>query len=312
ILSIHRAKGLEYPVVILPDLHRAKQGRQIPTVRYDWPSGTLGVKCGDVMNAGAAALGHLDREREREEWRRLLYVAVTRTRELLLLLGSAGARDESFLGLLLPDLASRARITRKKFVRPPFRPAPETASKKIPDWQPFIARWKVREGRGRPVERFTSPSKLEEAELVDRILFTSESPATPSRASEIGTACHRVLEHLDFAAPGIPHGTDPDAAEILRKFFKSAAFRELGRAEILARELPFVLPRGEQVVQGVIDVVYRIRGKTYAADYKTDTLLEPGKYRVIREIYSEAVRRVLKVDPGFKLIDLRQGRAVET
>ncbi|HEV3027268.1 MAG TPA: hypothetical protein VG457_06820, partial [Planctomycetota bacterium] len=78
------------------------------------------------------------------------------------------------------------------------------------------------------------------------------------------------------------------------------------------RELPFVLPRGEQVVQGVIDVVYRSGGKTYVADYKTDTLLEPDKYGVIREIYSEAVRRILKVDPGFKLIYLRQGRAVET
>ncbi|HLY10858.1 MAG TPA: UvrD-helicase domain-containing protein [Planctomycetota bacterium] len=311
ILSIHRAKGLEYPVVILPDLHRAKQGRQIPTVRYDWPTGTLGVKLGDAMNAGAAALGHLDREREREEWRRLLYVAVTRAKELLLLLGSAGAKDESFLGLLLPDLQNHARLAVKKFVRPPFRAPPELASKKVPDWEPFLAKWKEREGNERPAERFTSPSRMEEAGGVDRILFTSEASLPPSRASEIGTACHAVLEHLDFKAPAIPEGTDPDAAAILRKFFKSAPFKALAKSEIVARELPFVIPREGQVIQGVIDVVYRSGGKTYVADYKTDTLVEPEKYGLIRDVYTEAVRRVLKVEPQFQLIYLRQGRAVD-
>ncbi|HLY74745.1 MAG TPA: 3'-5' exonuclease, partial [Planctomycetota bacterium] len=314
ILSIHKAKGLEYPVVILPDLHRGKQGYKIPTVDYDWHHRTLGVRLGEAMNAGAAALGHLSREREHEERRRLLYVAATRARELLVLLGNADAGEETFLGLLVPDLEGRAKITRKKYRRPPFVPRPGTVSKKVPDWGPFAAKWREREEREKVVERFTSPSKLEEAaeaELADRILFTAETPAPPSRASEIGTACHTVLEHLDFAKPVIPEGTDPEAAQILKKFFKSVPFRELAKAQIVARELPFVLPRGEQVVQGVIDLVYRSGGKTYVADYKTDKLIEPEKYGLIRDIYCEAVRRVLNVEPGFRLIYLRQGRAVE-
>ena len=65
-------------------------------------------------------------------------------------------------------------------------------------------------------------------------------------------------------------------------------------------------------MQGVIDVVYRVGGKVYVADYKTDKLVEPEKYGLIRDIYSEAVKRILKVEPAFKLIYLRQGRAVET
>jgi len=40
--------------------------------------------------------------------------------------------------------------------------------------------------------------------------------------------------------------------------------------------------------------------------------VEPEKYGLIRDIYSEAVRRILKVETRFKLIYLRQGRAVET
>lgn len=311
ILSIHKAKGLEYPVVILPDLHRGKQGYKIPTVDYDWHHQTLGIKLGDAMNSGAAALGHLSREREQEERRRLLYVAVTRAKEQLVLLGNADASEETFLGLLMPDLERRAKITRKKYRRPPFNPQPETVSKKVPDWDAFVARWKEREKRSVPPDVFTSPSKLEESGAVARVLLASEEPSVPSRASEIGTACHYVLEHLDFSAPSVPEGTDSEAAEILENFFNSAPFKELAKAEIVARELPFVLPRGEQVVQGVIDVVYRSGGKVYVADYKTDKLMEPDKYGLIRDIYSEAVRRVLKVEPGFKLIYLRQGRAVE-
>jgi ATP-dependent helicase/nuclease subunit A len=312
ILSIHKSKGLEFPVVILPDLHRDKRGYEIPVVRYDWPSGTLGVKLGDAMSTGAAALGHLDREREREERRRLLYVAMTRAEDRLVLLGSAAAKEETFLGMLMPDLEAHATVTVRKYERPPFVPRADVVERKAVDWEAFVRTWREREKRSEVVERITSPSKLEEQGVVDRVLFVTEAPGTPSRATEIGTICHSVLEHLDFRKPSIPEGTDDEAADILMKFFKSAPFKELAKSEILARELPFIVPRGARIVQGVIDVVYRVNGKVYVADYKTDKIMEPEDYGLIRDIYTDAVRRVLKVDPGFKLIYLRQGRAVET
>src|SRR6185295_2472631 len=229
-------KGLEFPVVILPDLHRDKRGYEIPVLRYDWPSGTLGVKLGDAMNVGAAALGHLDREREREERRRLLYVAVTRAEDRLVFLGSAKAKEETFLGMLRPDFEAHAKVRSKRYVRPPFVPALPPGERKTVDWESFVRTWREREKRSVVTERFTSPSRLEEAEVVDRALFVSEGPSTPSRATEVGTICHSVLEHLDFKAPELPEGTDPEAAEILKKFFKSAPFKELAKAEILARE----------------------------------------------------------------------------
>jgi ATP-dependent helicase/nuclease subunit A len=301
ILSIHRSKGLEFPVVILPDLHRQKQGRQIPTVRYDGTSGVLGVRLGDRLNAGAAALGHLDREREREEWRRLLYVAVTRAEDLLVLLGSAGAKEESFLGLLLPDLEKHAKVTRKPYVRPPFVPPAPVPEPGPVDWPAFVRTWKDRESRSKPPSRLTTPTRLEEGEETHRLSLRT-----------VGTECHRVLERLDFARPQVPEGTGEEARGILEKFFESKVFRELQGTEVLARELPFVIPRDGRIVQGVIDLVYRKGGKTYVADYKTDTIVRPERHGLIREIYSEAVRRVLKVDPVFQLIYLRQGRAVET
>ena len=133
----------------------------------------------------------------------------------------------------------------------------------------------------------------------------------PDRAVQVGVECHAVLERLDFKAPAVPEGTDPEAAKILKKFFKSAPFKALAASEILARELPFVIPRQGQIVQGVIDVVYRRGGKVVVSDYKSDKSMKPGDYALIREIYTEAVRRVLKVDPVFTLIYLRHGEEIE-
>ena len=280
-------------------------------LKYDWPSGTLGVKLGDAMNTGAASLGHLNREREREEYRRLLYVAMTRAEDRLVLMGSAAAKEETFLGLLMPDLEAHAKITLKKYERPPFVPQKDDVERKAVDWDAFVRTWREREKRSHVVEKITSPSKLEKREVVDRVLFVNEGPGTSSRATEVGTICHAVLERLDFRKPEVPEATDPEAAEILKKFFKSAPFKELAKAEILARELPFLIPRGTRIVQGVIDVVYRVGRKVYVADYKTDKLMAPEDYGLIRDIYTEAVRKILKVEPAFKLIYLRQGRAVE-
>jgi ATP-dependent helicase/nuclease subunit A len=304
ILSIHRSKGLEFPVVILPDLHRGAANARPPVAAYDRPSRTLGVRLGDVMNAGGAALAHLERERRREEQRRLLYVAVTRAEDRLVLLGSGEGRGETYLSMLLPDLEKRAALERKPYARPPYRPAPAPAEPEKPDWKSFAAAWKRRAARAAAVERYTTPTKLERSEA-------ALSAGEPSAAADVGSACHRVLERLDFAAPSIPAGTDPEAAAILEGFFKSKAFAELSESEILARELPFVLEKGGRVIQGVIDVVYRSGGKLYVADWKTDKILKPEEYRVSGELYAEAVKRALGEAPRFRLVDLRKGRVVD-
>jgi ATP-dependent exoDNAse (exonuclease V) beta subunit len=204
--------------------------------------------------------------------------------------------------------------------RPAWVAPPAPPEREKPDWDGFVATWRERQKRAVLAERITSPSKLEEYDKINRLLYPiEEAPLAGSgRAVEIGVACHSVLEHLDFRAPAVPEGTDPEAAEILRAFFETDVFKELAGSEILARELPFIIPRpfdgaqgkGGQIVQGVIDVVYRRDGRVTVADYKTDKVIRPEEYGLIREIYTDAVRRVLKVEPRFQLIYLRQGREI--
>jgi ATP-dependent helicase/nuclease subunit A len=91
LMTIHAAKGLEFPIVFLVNLGRGTGGRGDPIlVVPDGGRGTPLVSVdGSLADAEEAA-----RSRDREETKRLLYVAVTRARERLYL--SAVLRDGRF------------------------------------------------------------------------------------------------------------------------------------------------------------------------------------------------------------------------
>jgi ATP-dependent helicase/nuclease subunit A len=92
LMTIHRAKGLEFPVVVVADLGRAvRPAAEIVRVT---PDGRLGLR---LSRAGAAgrenaldyrAIGDEQRVAQEAEERRLFYVAVTRAQERLVLSGA--------------------------------------------------------------------------------------------------------------------------------------------------------------------------------------------------------------------------------
>ena len=105
LMTIHKAKGLEFEVVILPGLDAATRGDDqdlLVWLERPRPSGQAEA---DILLAPLDAPGQdhrdplyawvrsLRREQARLETTRLLYVAVTRARERLHLLGVAGTRD---------------------------------------------------------------------------------------------------------------------------------------------------------------------------------------------------------------------------
>jgi len=91
VLTVHAAKGLEWPIVILPDLARAGGAKSaaegVEVVREPWP--VLAIKAGTVRTP--AYVGHqcMESLQEDAEVKRLLYVAATRARERLILMAGA-------------------------------------------------------------------------------------------------------------------------------------------------------------------------------------------------------------------------------
>ncbi len=87
LMTMHAAKGLEFPIVFLVNLHLAGRGRPAGfSVIERGPNGEPEV----AFNPTAAT--KLEERRESEELRRLLYVAVTRARDRLYLAGEVDAR----------------------------------------------------------------------------------------------------------------------------------------------------------------------------------------------------------------------------
>jgi ATP-dependent helicase/nuclease subunit A len=97
VMTVHQAKGLEFPVVVLPDLGReAPRDFRSPVV----VDPRFGLLAAATFGAGRHRLAHAliedwrrdDRERGEAERARLLYVACTRARELLVLCEGKGRR----------------------------------------------------------------------------------------------------------------------------------------------------------------------------------------------------------------------------
>jgi ATP-dependent helicase/nuclease subunit A len=122
LMTIHAAKGLEFPIVFIVNLHVPGRGR--PTgfsVIESGPDGTPEVAF------GASEATRLEEARDEEELRRLFYVAVTRARDRLYLAAEidehAGLRRRtarSLAGLLpsgVAEVFAAAAVTSEDHVR---------------------------------------------------------------------------------------------------------------------------------------------------------------------------------------------------
>ncbi|MDY4965493.1 MAG: UvrD-helicase domain-containing protein, partial [Dysosmobacter sp.] len=128
IMSIHKSKGLEFPIVILAGLSGEFSQKDYQLAVLAHPDLGLGPDRVDLMRriryptlAKAALKEKLTRE-NREEEQRLLYVAMTRAKEKLILVDARGGKVEG----LLQKLAAKASC--------PVEPEAIAESKCYGDW----------------------------------------------------------------------------------------------------------------------------------------------------------------------------------
>jgi len=348
IMSVHKAKGLEFPIVILVGLQAGTKPPYEPIqVQQDWSTGVLGLRLGERCTLGGVYVAEKLEARLEAERRRLLYVGMTRAKERLVLSGALTRRQSpgNFLALLKEEsgdlitktvipagVGKRAGGGRKKKAVAPRR-----------ELTGFEARWRVREDRWaqcRQRSLYLTPSQLK-WEGIEGAPQGLTRTTSPTLASVIGGLVHRALEDWSYrgavqvmleqldrhAARWLPdefkRNRDEilaEAREVLQAFARSDAYGELKEATILGREVPFLMPwpgPPPNLMEGRIDLIYNRDGAVWLADYKTDRVTEAEvaeraeAYREQARIYTEAVRHALGHCPaGFKVIFLRLGQAV--
>lgn len=361
VLTIHKAKGLEFPIVVLPGLHQGSgRERGAPQVSYDWSSATYGLSMGRHRSLGSLLVQHKLRLREEAERRRVLYVGMTRAKELLLLSGGITARPvgETVFGLLqdigtgeigdrsMDALTIGASKVPQRVVTAPERKRPRrrgdrTVGGPMIDPQDIASLWKMRDDRWNDVRASTvhlTPTRLDK-----RRDFVRGEPTTarqsPAVGRLIGIVIHRLLEQWDFSLDPselctkvglilrsvLGSGGQADAEvvehsvnELLAMFGRSEAYTRLRSSQIIGREVPFIMPWGDrQVMEGVVDLLYRLDGELWIADYKTDGIsadqaaVRAERYRTQGEAYKAAVQQSLGVEPRFHCLFLHCGVAVE-
>ena len=304
VMTVHGAKGLEAPVVFLPDT------LQLPTQRdrllwMDEPDLLLWSPRKDCDDELAASLKSQKLRAELQEYRRLLYVAMTRAEDRLYVCGWEGrnkARADCWYGLIGDGLASVAPAAEFDFSRdlqedgwagpglvletgqtaPPEETsaaALERAHVGLPDWARLAA----------PPERLPprplAPSRPALAEPPSR------SPLAEGDAPGLrrGRLVHRLLELL----PDLPEAERAAAGERLVALPLHGLAAEEGQElladtlELLAHpdfqaflgpdsraEVPVagVVPgrQGPQVVSGQIDRLAVFPEQVAIVDYKTN------------------------------------------
>jgi ATP-dependent helicase/nuclease subunit A len=309
VLTIHASKGLEWPVVFVMSLQRGTPTSP-PAVSFV-PGRGLGVQWRHpVTHAGVAdglQTANLDerRQRESEESHRLLYVAMTRAAERLVLTtaGMAGKSDWP----ALVDRAIPAHVLREP---PPRFDLPERSVESPVEPQlvwidpPAHTAYDSSVSITRLLDYRRCPRQAFLKSRVPHVEETAESAA--NTGADFGRAVHEVLAGL---RPGEPH-----ERALAERFLHSELGRRAARAAWSEREYDFMVEIEGVILRGQIDLVFEEAGELVVVDYKTDKSPDDTRldgYRMQMHCYALAVERAWRRPDRGVIFVLRESREVE-
>ena len=322
IMNLHRAKGMEAPVVVLAH----------PTGKSDWEPHKRVDRRGDRAEGWLQVVRPLNRWQFRVlaqpiDWRehvaeekefeaaeavRLLYVATTRAKEELVVSRFRLRDKECWWSPLFEALEQAGPALAMPVEASPPRP--------VSDVDPSMVRRRIEEITSKR-NALAIPS-YRAAPVSDLIKGEGFRLSGRGRGRDWGSAVHQALEAAGRGAAGDAlarvcraallengrpsNGGEPDElAELItlvESVVRSPLLARARLAERLLSEVPFALPRPLDgpdrplpgVVEGVIDLAFREAGGWVIADYKTDEVADPAEldrrlavYRAQVDLYAE-------------------------
>jgi ATP-dependent helicase/nuclease subunit A len=309
LMTIHAAKGLEAPVVFLADTANPRPNRDAYSVLVDWPvedpRPTIMLLAPHTRQRDKRTR-QLAEQRHRDELREeanLLYVALTRSRQLLYISGSAPRRgkDLGWYGEIAqcydldPQSLAIPRLLEERGTPPSSRP-PEPAVTETP----IIPDPRLRE----PITLI--PTWIEIAPSRE-LAATAASGAMADEDGRLrGILIHALLDQLSrdptasTASLLAPRGLAISSAEAeecaaeARRVIESPALRYLFDPTCYLQaltEVPLLYQTNGTTVHGIIDRLVVTADAVYVVDYKSHRHAKPGALQILAEAYRPQLAR---------------------
>jgi ATP-dependent exoDNAse (exonuclease V) beta subunit len=309
IMTIHSAKGLEFPITIVSGMSTAPKARWAPAEVVFPATGGVGYKFGkNVKTEEYESWAPIDEQMGLHERIRLLYVACTRARDHLVVSLHRKERvtppkpHSRTNAELIVDGTAGGLSTIPDAVEEPGRVEVPTPVKP-PPLMPFVEWQKARDGMLRKASRPTTVSATALTDEGAPDVEVEPDPGLEKRprdldlppwlkgryGTSVGRAVHGVLQTIDLEtgvgldaavaaqceAEAVTDRTE-DVRRLVGFALESPSVREAASSPHW-REVYVSTPVDGRVLEGYIDLLFRAPEGLVVVDYKTAATSDPGE-----------------------------------
>ncbi|MGC3938025.1 double-strand break repair helicase AddA [Roseobacter sp. EG26] len=285
VMTVHGAKGLEAPIVILPDTARRDIQIKDDIVKIG-NTPVWKTSASEMPDAMAQSIETM-KAAQIEERLRLLYVALTRAEKWLIIAacGELSKQNDSWYQIVeqaldeLPVTSMRFQgFDIKRFASPGWEDLPDAEN--LPSKSAAIELDQIFHHKAPAAPAI--PETLSPSELGGPKALPGETSRTEEEAKAYGTLVHRYLEYLSAA----PSAEWRDVAERLRSAIPDVSEHDKALAEASAilrteslsflfaqgslAEVPITAQLGERTLYGVIDRLVVSDTRILAVDFKSN------------------------------------------
>jgi len=316
IMTIHAAKGLEFPIVFVPGMEEPFSSKRDDRLVYEKDGRFFFKAVPEAVIRSEDPDFLMHEAREEEEQKRLFYVAVTRAGEALFLTGHWPGKEKSFLDLLKRSIGIEKEgsvfttETDLNGVSVLSAEDAEMLCQNAPD---------TAQAEKRPQAVEAMPVEIDKQVPWKAVTEQADSRGHDREAAMLGELMHAILEAVskeDITDAGIPEKAErlleaegifgaehKEKIDIINNTIEALRSKGIWQDIVLPREgsfteLPFVLEDKGTVYSGRIDRVIR-EGDAYRVyDYKTFPVSQddmPGvaaEYAFQLNIYKKAVMQL--------------------
>lgn len=323
LMTIHKSKGLEYPVVVLADAGRMRRSSSENVYLFNEFGVTFKLDQAPMLYKMSK---ELDKDQDSCEDLRLLYVALTRAKSKLLISTHCklGGKGEIKLEHWANELANAAGIQSADLIQAEGKPFVFQMTKEHPlrVWcaLPEIPLPLVEQPPAQveeipmsdlpplylPLDGFGVQTQEEENREVWHI--TRQEKYIPG--SVVGRMVHKAIQRWLF--PGDPNldtllrttaldaglvseiqeqAAVTEASDLLSRLQLSPIFAEIERVPERFHEVPYSRLVGDHAENGYIDLLYRDENGWQIVDFKTDTIHSGEQLTKLTEEYSSQMTR---------------------